>query len=35
MHLFVQQEGYLLTSSRFYKMYLMGIVPTVTYNIKF
>jgi hypothetical protein len=33
--LFVQQEGYLLTSSRFYKMYLMGIVPTVTYNIKF
>jgi hypothetical protein len=33
--LYVQQEGYLLTSSRFYKMYLMGIVPTVTYNIKF
>jgi len=33
--LFVQQEGYLLTSSRFYKMYLMGVVPTVSYNIKF
>jgi hypothetical protein len=33
--LFVHQEGYLLTSSRFYRMYLMGIVPTITYNIKF
>jgi hypothetical protein len=31
--LFVQQD--LLTSSRFYKMYLMGVVPTVTYDIKF
>lgn len=33
--LFVQQDGYNLTSSNFYKMYLMGIVPTVAYDIKF
>lgn len=32
--LFVHQEGY-LTSSRFYRMYLMGIVPTLSYNVKF
>jgi hypothetical protein len=33
--LFVQQDGYDLNLSRFYKMYLMGIVPTISYNIKF
>jgi hypothetical protein len=33
--LFVQPEEFYLASSRFYKMYLMGIVPTIAYNIKF
>jgi len=33
--LFVQTEDFYLASSRFYKMYLMGIVPTIAYNIKF
>jgi hypothetical protein len=33
--LFARQEGYYLGSSIFNKMYLFGIVPSITYNIKF
>jgi len=33
--LFARQEGYNLTSGQFSKMYLFGIVPSITYNLKF
>jgi hypothetical protein len=33
--LFARQDGYISISTMFYKMYLFGIVPSVTYNIKF
>jgi hypothetical protein len=33
--LFARQEGYNLTSTMFNKMYLFGIVPSITYNLKF
>ena len=33
--LFARQEGYIPTSTIFNKMYLFGIVPSITYNLKF
>jgi hypothetical protein len=33
--LYIRQDGYDLSSSTAYKMYLYGIVPTISYNFKF